>query len=233
MVHPGYRQKGNFFELMKTAHKDNCWTHTDIFFAFPNDNSYRTFEKYGYTLHSKVTYYQCREERPSYGISSKYIIKEQEDFSFMNSNKIFSDSGERYINISRNKEFLSWRYLQKPDAAYNIFTVEENDSVKGCMVLKKYGNGHSASLHICELIVLNDDEAMITQMILFALNQKNKNNAELLNIFPSSPGIERAVKKISFERCAEDRNIVFYKGLNPDESISSKLRFSLGDNDIF
>lgn len=240
MIHPHYRKQGIFYELMDFACKGQHWTSQDLFWAFPNESSFPFFLKQGFSIHSKVCFWELtsssRAPELSYTQTEAYATCiPQKDFSFVDS--IFFTERNDYVCINKSASFLTWRYLQKPLTQYEIFSIEENECAIGYLVLKKYTNAEKeTSLHICELRVKDDDYDAIKYAILFAMSIKKQENAQILNTFASSPTMERVLVELCFVQKQTDRNIVFHYGRDrtmPCPYQASEIMFSLGDNDIY
>ena len=81
MMRPDFRMKGTFFELMMAAQQHQSWLDTDFFFAFPNENSFRSFEKFGYVVQNDVIFFEMNRH-PKHEILQQYQITIANNFSF-------------------------------------------------------------------------------------------------------------------------------------------------------
>ncbi len=236
MIHADYRKQGIFEGLMAYAQNRIHWSYKDIFWAFPNEKSFSHFLKQGFFIHSKVIFWEYKTEDKTTNISLSYDIKEKQNFDFIQENRylFLVKSENKYLNLLKEEKYLTWRYIQKNKEAYFIYTIYKNKELKGYMVIKKYINKENeSSLHICELQAINDEIEIIESLLFFAITQKKKHNTEILNTFASSFNMEIALKNLFFVSKQTDKNIVFWAADSSKKEIASKIRFSLGDNDIF
>ncbi len=234
MMRPDFRMKGTFFELMMAAQQHQSWLDTDFFFAFPNENSFRSFEKFGYVVQNDVIFFEMNRH-PKHEILQQYQITIANNFSFLDDSFFKAlEPQPNHLSISKHSDFLTWRYIDRPGAFYKIFIIKENRLPVGYMVIKKYTNERKIiSNHICELKVIADNKEMILALMCYAINNMLQDGAELLNLFASSPNTKSVIEGLAFVQKPSERKIVFHTGKNNQNELSKKLMFSLGDNDVF
>jgi hypothetical protein len=162
MTHPDYQHQGIFTTLAKTTFKDVS-TKIHLTYGIPNDLSYSGFIKklqwfHICTIPQMVKILQwdkvLREYRiPSFiGKCLGYIFKVKNNrvvFPYNPSIKIkqimsFDDrinefwlkaSGLKGVMVVRDKEYLNWRYANKPDHNYKVFIAENEKDILGYIVI--------------------------------------------------------------------------------------------------
>ncbi len=236
MIDPDYRKQGIFFELMSYAHDLQHWTNQDVFWGFPNQNSFPYFQKYGFEVQNTYTFWVHEGDAFPSKSNTNYLVKEESDFSFF-TNEIFLsfyENEENSINLVKDKNYLTWRYIDKKDAKYEIYTIRQKEDIVGYFVLKKYTNAaNQVSLHICELKVKEHNKTATGFCLAFCIEKKISYQAKILNTFLVFPAMQEILENLGFVKQETDRKVIFWKGLCENEAIQHKLHFSLGDNDIF
>lgn len=233
MMNDEYRNQGLFFKLMTYSHSSIHWTKQDLFWAFPNENSYPSFKKYGFSDHSPYTLWEYTKKDINILPHNEYIIQEEKNFNSISDsflNKFYKNKD--YTNLYKDKNYLQWRYLAKEGTLYQIYSISDSNEIVGFFVLKKYINSsNDINLHICELMANND--TVLQDALLFCIEQKIKLNALMLNTFIIDPSMQMLLPTLGFEARNTGRKVVFHPGSSDKDFISSSLYFSLGDNDIF
>lgn len=99
--------------------------------------------------------------------------------------RMLTSQDERFINrveqhhrskqlfcLSRNTAFLTWRFLQNPRYAYELFRCERRGHLFGFLVLKTFRDPVSGQAlgDVVDLIWAEDDPDVLSQMLKFALN---------------------------------------------------------------
>jgi len=69
------------------------------------------------------------------------------------------------IAVVRNKIYLNWRYLQRPDWKYFPFAFYDNNILKGYVVLKLYREEEILRGHIIDIFARRDDEKTFSHLI--------------------------------------------------------------------
>lgn len=236
MIDPDYRKQGIFFQLMSYAHDAQHWTNQDVFWGFPNEKSFPYFEKYGFEIPHSYIFWAHEGNICESKQNSKYVIEEEFNFSFLTNELLLSlyENAGNYLNIVKDKNYLTWRYIDKKDTKYEIYTLIENEAIIGYFVLKKYINAdNQTSLHICELKIKADKQTAIAFCLAFCIEKKVSYEAKILNTFLIFPDMQAILENLGFVKQETGRKIIFWKGLCENEAIQHKIYFSLGDNDIF
>jgi hypothetical protein len=74
------------------------------------------------------------------------------------------------IAVVRDRIYLNWRYLQRPDWEYFPFAYYENNILKGYIVLKLYREDDTRRGHIIDIFARRDDERTFSYLIDQGLN---------------------------------------------------------------
>jgi hypothetical protein len=74
------------------------------------------------------------------------------------------------IAVVRNKIYLNWRYLQRPDWKYYPFALYDGEALKGYVVLKLYKEEETLRGHIIDIFSRRDDEHTLAGLIDHSLN---------------------------------------------------------------
>lgn len=236
MINPAYRTKGIFFNLFSYAQQFEHWTNQDMFFGFPNEKSFPYFKKYGFDCQNSYTFWEYESNFFIKKHDKNYIINTENNFDFLTNELFLSfyQNKENYLNIVKDKNYLTWRYINKPDTKYEIYTLKEKEAIIAYIVLKKYINAaNEISLHICELQVKDNNKAGVVACLAFCIEKKIIDKAQILNTFLLFPEMQAIIENMGFVKKETNRKIIFLTGLCENIAIKNKIYFSLGDNDIF
>jgi GNAT superfamily N-acetyltransferase len=134
VVDKEFRGKGLFTELTKKAILENKGR-IDLIFNFPNEQSIGAYLNLGWTLIGKLQWYlkvnsmlivkACRLLKNYSGFKS--IELERDDlitYEKISDLKNYSNFDQK-IKTTRNKYFLSWRYLKHPKINYGSSVIEK------------------------------------------------------------------------------------------------------------
>jgi len=81
------------------------------------------------------------------------------------------------VIVRRDKEFLNWRFAQRPDCEYTIFLAKEVDSVVGYLVLRiKEEKGQRVGL-VADFLLPAGDTVLFSSLLGHALRWFKQNNA--------------------------------------------------------
>jgi hypothetical protein len=74
------------------------------------------------------------------------------------------------ISIIRDRQFLNWRYLENPTSAYTIFTAENNDELKGYIIVKTVDNMFDLKLGLIVDLLTLEEKNIAHNLLSYALN---------------------------------------------------------------
>jgi hypothetical protein len=158
-----YRGKGVFQKLAEFANVD-INNYVDIIYTFPNNKSIHTFIKYNnfqlvstlpvYILPlnianiitSKFKFLKSMKLLWStidvfISLFSKSLGPNESVKTFINVNSdienLFSKFEKNNLRLSRNKEFLNWRYINSPKGVHKIYGLIQQETLKCVVILKE------------------------------------------------------------------------------------------------
>lgn len=126
------------------------------------------------------------------------------------------------VAIVRKKEYLNWRFLQRPDWDYYPFALYENNQLKGYAVYKLYQEEEALRGHIIDIFAQKDDEKTLSQLIDHGINffiQNDRN--EILIWLHGNPLIEKLFTQKGFKQ--EEGNIPLILKTNTDHEYKDKV----------
>ncbi|MFC1853793.1 GNAT family N-acetyltransferase [candidate division CSSED10-310 bacterium] len=139
------------------------------------------------------------------------------------------------IAVVRNKSYLNWRYLQRPDWQYFPYGIYEQNVIKGYVVLKLYREKQRQRGHIIDIFAHRNDEQTLSQLIDGSLNFFSDRDVDEITVWMwGNPLIEtlfyqRAFTKISLERPLVLRRNLEHRYHNQILD-SSRWYFTMGDS---
>lgn len=118
------------------------------------------------------------------------------------------------IILVRDREYLNWRYVEKPDKQYTIFIVEKNRKILGYMVLdiERNQEGELWS-RIVDLLTINDD-TVIVKLLSFTLNFLLDQKVDVVTCLTSDSYQAKILKKFGFVK--SNSKILSGKSYSPD-----------------
>lgn len=196
-----YRGKGLFTKLASDVNKRLAADETPFIYGFPNSSSAPGFfkklrwEKIG----DGSVPFLVRPIKPSFFINkllkkeSTAIkplrtpiiqhdqVKEMKDFNDEQVNLLAKKflAGKKYA-VSRDSNYLNWRFVQKPDEQYSLFGYYEAGTLKGFVVFtvkQKHGGNIG---YIMELIYDPAEKKIGKVLLKFAVKMMKQSNADLV-----------------------------------------------------
>jgi predicted acetyltransferase len=148
---PQFRGKGFFQTCLKTL-KDSLGA-DEIFWGFPNRNSYSGFVNVG-----------CREKevittwvRGLPQIFSSNVGVEQIDSFGPEFDELFSQVRESGLGmVEKSAVYMNWRYVKHPQVKYECFTFRRGGKLEGALVMRKTDVKGGDRALIMELIAYRD-----------------------------------------------------------------------------
>jgi hypothetical protein len=113
------------------------------------------------------------------------------------------------VAVKRDKTYLNWRFIQRPDWWYYPYEVREDGQLKGYVVLKLYREEDRLLGHIIDIFARRDDERTLSQLIDGSLNFFAEQVVDAVTVwFWGSPLIEELFTEKGFERKETDRPLI-------------------------
>lgn len=144
-----------------------------LIYGFPNHNSYGITVKYlGHHYVGDVAFWTAEAKQIS--VSDKILEFRQFSDEYEVMSKQLSHSHE--LIKSRQKDFMNWRFFQKPEYDYKGFEYEK----RGYIVIDEYVDNGVKQLQIVDIIA--DSENVMKELLKFAINlayNKDCNTAKL------------------------------------------------------
>ncbi|NIM10358.1 MAG: GNAT family N-acetyltransferase [Candidatus Aminicenantes bacterium] len=139
------------------------------------------------------------------------------------------------IAVVRNKIYLNWRYLQRPDWKYFPFALYDGDALKGYVVLKLYKEEETLRGHIIDIFARRDDEQTLSGLIDHSLNFFiDEGVDEITVLIWGSPLVEKLFIDRGFFKETIDRPLILR--INLDHKYKDKILdnshwyFTMGDS---
>ena len=197
-IHPDYRKKHIFSNLLLSV-PDYALTHNiNSFFGIPNDNSFKAFINHGSIEIARLPLLIKPIKLSEYFESPiKQILKPFDIFwkhtnTFPNIEEFngnFDDSFENLtkktskrvsITNSRKKEFLNWRYKDHPTQKYQIFTLKMNNELIGFIITKIHYIGKKKIGVILDYVVNSDyNKTQLKSLVHKAISNFWKHNVSV------------------------------------------------------
>lgn len=183
-IHPDYRKKHVFSNLLLSVPDDALTHNINSFYGIPNDNSLKAFINNGsieittLPLLIKTIKLSNYFDSPIRQILKPFDIfwKNRNTFSCIEEfNGNFDDSFEylakktsERVSVlnNRKKEFLNWRYKNHPTEKYKIFTLKTNNELIGYIITKIH--------HV--------EKKKIGVILDYMVNSNHKNKTQLKNL---------------------------------------------------
>ncbi len=196
-----YRGKGLFTELAKNLYPEAYKDNIALMYAFPNGKSIHGFIKY-LNWHKidplpfiikplKTKYFTNKisilKNLPNLPLSFKNYKKDKSikieivDFFDDNVTQLWHEFSKNIkVAVNRDKQYLDWRYIDKPNQNYIIANAYQNDKLAGFIVFvtKEKHNGKIG--YIMELIYSLENKKVAKQLLDFATTKIKSENADCI-----------------------------------------------------
>ncbi|MCP4218897.1 MAG: GNAT family N-acetyltransferase [bacterium] len=203
--------------------------------GFPNKRAYE-FEKmamgYGDLTNFDVWTLQKKNlAKTGAHASFKAITAFNHDFD-----KLWETCADDYpIAVVRDKTYLQWRYMERPDWDYFPYALYEGDTLIGYVVLKLYREGDVLRGHIVDIFARKADQDTLARLIDGSMNFFIDKDVDEVTIFiMGNPLIEQLFTARSFTQV--EANIPLILKINTDHKYNalakdpSQWYFTMGDS---
>jgi|SaaInlStandDraft_7_1057024.scaffolds.fasta_scaffold22829_3 hypothetical protein len=198
-IHPDYRKKNIFSNLLLSV-PDSALAHNiHSFFGIPNDNSFKAFINEGSIEITRLPLLVKPIKLSKYfGTPIKQILKPFDIFwrnthTFSDIDELDGNFDDSFENLtkktskrvsvlnSRTKEFLNWRYKNHPTQKYQIFTLKINNELIGYIITKIHYIGKKKIGVILDYMVNSDhkNKAQLKNLIYKAISNFWKNDVSM------------------------------------------------------
>jgi len=214
-----YRGKGIFQKLAAFANED-VNKYLDVIYTFPNNKSIHTFTKYNkfdlvstlpvYILPLNIAkiitsrYKFLKSFRiiwslldALFRIFSKTLNKNESVETFQNITpeieNLFSEfENKNKIRLTRNKEYLNWRYINSPKGIHKIYGLTHKETLKAIVIVKKEEIFSCKGLVVMDLAYQTpkDLQKLLTNLFAYT-SQENKDSESFIFISGLNEGINR------------------------------------------
>lgn len=188
MARDDYR--GVSIQLVSECGKQN--RDIEFKYSFPNRQAFRIATKfYGHHYVGDVAFWTARPRRlPRDERVSKFEL-------------FTTEHGDLYRGVAdahsymkrRDKDYLNWRFVQKPRAGYGLYEYADY-GVSGYVVVNEYREGEESHLQIVD-IVANSEEAFACLM-QHAINLAYENGDDIVKLWLTSRAYKRTLEGMGF-----------------------------------
>lgn len=208
-------------------------------YGFPNARSYGLHKAYmGYT--DLIRFDNWKIQKPEIDkIHNEYtnsiVFKEIDKFDETFDELWKACSCEYEIVVVRDRNYLIWRYLSRPDGKYYPFGVYRDNNLKGYIILKLYKEDKVLRGHMLDIFAHRDDVDTLNRLINGGLNFfKEQNVDEATCWIWGNVLIENILSESGFERTSADIPLVIRinKDFEYAEDIENNKHwfFAMGDS---
>lgn len=231
-----FRGKGLFTKLAKSVYQKAENTNISLVYGFPNGNSIHGFEKKlewvvldpvpflikplkSRYFTNKISFLKffpnINLSFKGFSKSKEYTIKEEFSFPDEVNNLWDNFSKDIKVAVNRNKEYLHWRYIKKPNEDYKVVHCYDSyNKFLGFIVycVKDKHDGRVA--YIMELIYDLKHPKAGCQLLSYAVKEVKKENADLILTwcFQHSPNYNALKKSFFFKLPEKIRPIELHFG---------------------
>ena len=192
----------------------------NVFFGFPNRNSFRIAVKYLDAHYvGDVAFWMADAKKTT--VSPKI----HEFFEFTGEYEAISRElakDHEFIKL-RNKDFLNWRFFQKPGAGYHGYEYEK----RGYIVADVYIENEVRQLQVVD--ILADSEKVMDELLKYAVNLACEWDCRVAKLWLTSKWYEEVLKKNGFIYGEHP----FPMTVRDQDLNIARSYITMGDSDIF
>lgn len=265
LTSPKFQGKGLFTKMAKATYEDCTKSNAYFTIGFPNPQSYPGFVrkldfqhlgdipllikplKYGKFVFS---FFKKNKKKhggnininPHYDKCIKFL-----DFNDTKNEDKYNDfwnsvSKQYKISTCKDYAFLKWRYDDLPTREYKLFYFEEDNIIKGIVIVKAENVwGFNVGV-IMDFLVLDNDLRIGKQLLKYAKNTFYQSNLDFIATLHNAANEYSILKKSGYFKIPQKilpQKIHFIVRLNKDFPNSKKLfnlknwKLTFGDYDVF
>ncbi len=238
MTHPSYKFLGLFPKLAENLYNRSFETENiQMVYGFPNTNSH-------YNLLKKLKWndvYMVPTMKKN--ITASADVK-SEAIEVYTADDHFDVLWEKHVAASslfypnkRTSKFINWRFFERPDKKYRLFTFKNNSEIIGYFVVKEYTTSSSVrDLDVVDFIVLPDLNPVDFYNSIVALAKSEGFNS--INMWiPYSSDLFHAAEKQGFLP-KEHITYLGFRPFNPQRNMNDLLiprnwYMTMCDSDVY
>lgn len=246
MTHPDYRGRGVFPYLAKISYEYARRKGFSFVYGFPNRYSFMGFKnKLNWTILYKAKFYS-KPLRPKIEmkINDKFTIQEVDRFDNSIDQFYIKIRKSFPILIKKDRKYLNWRFVKRPNFRYRRFLVYKNNSGNICsyFILKRYIDENKTCYgHIIDFLIdpiNNKAEKEIFHAIEnHSVNEFNKDCDIISFWFPNDNLRSFLLDKLNYE-IVEMNNYFGFKIFEKNKDLKllkeqKNWYNTMGENDLF
>lgn len=238
MVLPEYQGKGLIKFVADKLFKEAQEKNIAFSYGFPNNLAYDLHKRFFgyddisqiYTLEKKTTPLVSKKDNT---VSGKFRFAPITRFN-NSSDQLWDASKDTYpISVIRDKAFLNWRYMERPDQKYYGFGAYEGDELTGYAILKLYQDAEILKGHIIDVFSLPDRR----DIVLFLIEKSEEffidNKTDIESSWVMGSGLYEGILRDKGFKPVRPRPLICRLNLDKDaqkEVLDSKnWYFTMGD----
>ena len=169
IVNPKFQNKGLIKFVADKLINDAVNNQIEFIFGYPNDRAYELHKQLlGYKDISNQNFYFFNflsKKKIKTNISSNTVFKEIKKFDNSVDELWNLVKKELKTAIVRKKEFLNWRYIERPDVKYFPFGIYGKNKLLGYCVLKIYKEGEIIRGHFLDIFTGMDSQNLFRDLV--------------------------------------------------------------------
>lgn len=235
LVDKKYQNRGLLKLVGDKLKEDLAKNNIPYTWGFPNQRSYE-MEKVALGYDDLINFDEWKLDgnslkRCEAPLSFRKITAFTEDFD-----RLWASCSRDYdISVKRDKNYLKWRYLERPDWWYFPFGFYKGNRLKGYVVLKLYREEETIRGHIIDIFARREDEHTLSQLIDGSLNFFAEQVVDEVTVWiMGSTLIEELFNKKGFKKKVIDRPLILRVNMEHKyrEKVSDKSYwyFTMGDS---
>lgn len=232
-VDPDYAGNMYFVKLGRFALKSAEKMGYEIAYGIPNENALSGHKRVGWTIYDPIKFLEIKKENLKKNESHKNIRKldRYDNILFLKLLDFTTKVAQgRSFSIIKDKEYILWRYFEKPGSSYiiNIY-VNEFDVAIGYIVFKYYEP--KKKIHVLDIECI--DNIIFTQLVDSIIHSNY--DFQAVNVWDTSI-YSQYFYEYGFELSNfESDNLIFIKPYiqGKIEFIRENLNIVLMDNDVY
>ena len=247
MTHPVYRGLGIFPYLAKIAYEYAKAKGNFFVYGFPNQLIYKLREiKLNWTILYKLKiFYKTLSPNSEIKINNKFTIQKIDIFS-NNINDFFFNVKDSFpILIKKNKDYLNWRFVERPNFEYKKFLLFDIEKGKICsyFVLKRYVDERKKKIgHLVDFLIdpsnVKTEAEIFKSIEAYAVKDFKEDCKKISFLVPNENLQSLVLKDLSYD-VFEMNNYFGFKIFNVDFTDLNLLKDqknwynTMGENDLF